>query len=376
MERINGLPAFVAICRCRLFRRLRPVARRFRALVRRTLESNAVRGLVESTALPLNWWCSLKAARILLLSYGHLYSVSKKRSIDAWGEPLPWYTYPAIEYIRQLDFSDKSVFEYGSGNSTIFWSRIAARVVSVEDDEVWYEAIAREVGAVSTVILEPDLDAFVSTIGRFQTRFDVIVVDGPARGLTRLKCCKAAREHLSEGGVIILDNSDWLPKSTAFLRQTGLLQVDMTGFAPLNANTGTTSFFFDRQFKFGPKSDKQPSHGIGSLAFDWESPRRVAGTVVDVAGEAFLGVEFDERFAIPAVDGRHAFRFLVYHLDEVTTAIAIIDEDARRILLDGHSIAKGPRRRTPLDELGWIQLLEYEELRAFVNSHPRRRYTL
>jgi Methyltransferase domain len=326
--------------------------------------------------MPLNWWPSLKAARILCFRYGHLNSASKKRSIDAAGEPIPWYTYPAIEYIKQLDFTVKSVFEYGSGNSTVFWSRIAGRVISVEDDEVWHGTISREVGAVATVILEPDLEAFVSTIARVPGRFDVIVIDGPARGLTRLKCCKAAREHLNEGGVIILDNSDWLPESAAFLRHTGLLQVDMTGFAPLNAHTGTTSFFFDRQFSFRPKAEKQPTHGIGSLPYDWESPRRIAGTSVDIAGETFLGVELDQRFSIPALDRRHAFRFLVYHLDETTTALAIIDEEARRILLDGHNIAKGRRRRAQLEDVRWIQRMEYDELRAFVNSHPRRRYRL
>jgi Methyltransferase domain len=366
---------FVAIYRSRLLRWLRPLARRFKAQARRAMHSGAVGGVVRSMAMPLNWRCSLKAARILCLGYGHLNSVSKKRSIDARGEPLPWYTYPAIEYIRQLDFSDKSIFEYGCGNSTVFWSRIAARVVSVEDDEIWHETISREVAAVATVILEPDLEAFVSTIGRVQAGFDVIVVDGPARGLTRLKCCKAASEHLNEGGVIILDNSDWLPQSAAFLRQAGLLQVDMTGFAPLNANTGTTSFFFDRQFNFRSRSDRQPAHGIGSLPYDWESPRRVAGTSLDIAGETFLGVELDQRLTIPDVGGRRAFRFLVYHLDETTTAIAIIDDDARRILVDGHGNAKG-RRRALLDELRWLQRMEYKELRAFVNSHPRRRYRL
>jgi len=123
-------PLFVAIYRSRQLRRLRPLARRLRALARTIIHSSAVGGLVQSTAMPLNWRCSLKVARILCLDYGHLNSVSKKRSIDARGEPLPWYTYPAIEYIRQLDFSDKSIFEYGSGNSTVFWSRIAARVVA------------------------------------------------------------------------------------------------------------------------------------------------------------------------------------------------------------------------------------------------------
>jgi hypothetical protein len=354
---------------------LRPRARKLRTLVRRIVRFFSVEWLVQSTAMPLNWQRSLRVAKTLWFDYGHLNSVSKKRSIDGAGEPIPWYTYPAIEYLKQLDFSDKSIFEYGSGNSTVFWSRIAKRVITVEDDEVWHERISREVGAVATVILEPDLEAFASTIARVPGGFDVIVIDGPARGLTRLKCCKAARPHLNEGGLIILDNSDWLPESAAFLRSTSLIQVDMTGFVPLNAHAATTSFFFDRQFSFRPKSVKQPTHGIGSLPYDWESPRQISGTRVDVAGETLLGVEFDQHFSIPARDRRHAFRLLVHHLDETTTALAIIDEDARRILLDGHCVAKGQRRAT-LAEMRLIQRMEYDEFRAFVNGHPRRRYSL
>ena len=111
---------------------------------------------------------------------------------------------------------------------------------SLEDDEVWLETVSRQVTAVATVIFESALESFVSTITRVARRFDVIVIDGPARGLIVLKCCKAARDYLNEGVLIILDNSDWLPESAAFLRSTGLLQVDMTGLAPLNAHTGTS----------------------------------------------------------------------------------------------------------------------------------------
>jgi hypothetical protein len=150
----------------------------------------------------------------------------------------------------------------------------------------------------------------------------------------------------------------------------------MTGFAPLNANTGTTSFFFDRRFSFRPKSDKQPAHGTGSLRYDWERPRYVAGPSLEVGGEILFGVEFEQRFSIAALDRRHAFRLLVYHLDETTTALAIVDEDAQRVLLDGHCIVKGGQRRAQLAEARWIQGMEYEEVRPFVNRHPRRRYML
>ena len=369
-------PLFVTIYRFRALRPLRPLVRKALHFIRRTVYAGVVERIVRSTAMPLNWRSSVRAAKTLFFGYGHLNSVSKKRSIDARGEPIPWYTYPAIEYIKQLDFSDKSVFEYGAGNSTVFWSRIAARVVSVEHDEVWYQTVSRQVTMAATVIFEPDLECFVSTITRVPGRFDVIVIDGPARGLTRLKCCKTARDYLNDGGLIILDNSEWLPESTAFLRSTGLLQVDMTGFAPLNANTGTTSFFFDRRFNVPPKRERQPTHGIGSLACDWESLRSVPGAGVDVAGETLLGVVFDQRFSIAVRDRQHAFRLLSYHLDETTTALAIIDENVHRILLDGHCIVKGERRGRQLSEARWIQRMEYDEMRAFVNSHPRRRYML
>src|SRR5688572_10403591 len=59
---------------------------------------------------------------------------SRATSSGCSGQPIPWYTYPAIEFIRQLDFSQSTVFEYGSGNSTMFWAASAARVISVEED--------------------------------------------------------------------------------------------------------------------------------------------------------------------------------------------------------------------------------------------------
>src|SRR5215213_3851569 len=54
--------------------------------------------------------------------YGRFRSAGAGRSIDGHGTPIPWYSYPAIEYLKQLDFRDRTVFEFGSGNSTLFWA--------------------------------------------------------------------------------------------------------------------------------------------------------------------------------------------------------------------------------------------------------------
>src|SRR5207244_9596553 len=94
--------------------------------------------------------------------------------------------------------------------------------------------------------------------------FDVIVVDGLVTGRTRLKCARAAVPLLRRGGMIILDNSDWLPESSRHLREAGLIEVDMTGFAPINDYTCTTSFYLHPEFAFRPARDRQPLPGIGS----------------------------------------------------------------------------------------------------------------
>jgi hypothetical protein len=133
---------------------------------------------------PSTWKAPILAARSLWFDYAHLRSAAEQQAVDVHGQPLPWYTYPAIEYLRQLDFSDQTVFEYGSGNSTRFWAGQAARVVSVEEDERWYTALRSTLPANCELILETDLEQYVDVIRRYPDRFDVIVVDGASRAFS------------------------------------------------------------------------------------------------------------------------------------------------------------------------------------------------
>ena len=41
-------------------------------------------------------------------------SIDEKICADRDGNPIPWYTYPAIEYLSQFDYSDKKIFERGA----------------------------------------------------------------------------------------------------------------------------------------------------------------------------------------------------------------------------------------------------------------------
>ena len=61
--------------------------------------------------------------------------------IDKQGKAIPWYTYPAIEYLNSLEFKNRKVFEFGSGNSTLFWLAKNAQVTSVENNKIWVEKL-------------------------------------------------------------------------------------------------------------------------------------------------------------------------------------------------------------------------------------------
>src|SRR5437870_895308 len=106
-----------------------PVAAPVRPMLRR---------LRRSMLMPQHWRKAWRLFRILNFQYGYLRSVAADTPLDADSEPRPWYTYPAIEYLKQIDFRRKAIFEYGCGHSTLFWATRAARVVSIEHNPAWY----------------------------------------------------------------------------------------------------------------------------------------------------------------------------------------------------------------------------------------------
>lgn len=215
------------------------------------------------------WWTAnirpLRALRaiagVIKGGHGHWRSARLHRPVDARGDPLPWFTYPAIEFLAQFDFSQKRIFEFGAGNSTLFWGARARAVVSIENDESWHGHLAARVPDNVRLVYVPQPAAYVSSLGEQEGDFDVIVVDG----IERLACSRAATTKLRAGGLVILDNADWHTGCAAILRQAGLLQVDLTGFGPVNGYAWTTSFFFHRAFDFPNRGVVRPLPGIGSI---------------------------------------------------------------------------------------------------------------
>lgn len=196
----------------------------------------------------------------IMKDYGWLNSVQKTECINKDGHPIPWFSYPAIDFLSQLDISGKDVFEWGCGFSTLYWGARARSVFSVESNLKWIGKIEPRLPANCKIIHTTlDIEDYAGKISQFQ-QFDIIIIDGYTH--TRTTCCEKALQHLKPGGIIILDNSDRCLKSAAILRNAGLIQSDFTGFAPLGAHAQTTTVFFSRDYNFQPLLGYQPHKSV------------------------------------------------------------------------------------------------------------------
>jgi predicted O-methyltransferase YrrM len=187
---------------------------------------------------------SLQKSYAYLKEAGWYRSARKRVSVDAAGEPIPWYTYAAISFLAERTKENMAVFEYGSGNSTLWWARRVARVVSCEHDAEWYELTKERLPSnVEYRLLEltPGGD-YSASIGDYGRIFDIVVVDGR----DRVNCAKKSVLGLKPDGVVVWDNSDReeYREGYDFLSANGFRRVDFSGMGPINANGWMTSVFY------------------------------------------------------------------------------------------------------------------------------------
>jgi hypothetical protein len=155
---------------------------------------------------------------------------------------LPWYTYPAIDFLRARDFKDREILEFGGGQSTLWWAARASHVVSFEADEKWYGELRSKLpGNVDLVLVinesrAAQVEAIRMHIG--SSHFDVIAIDG----LYHEDMCTIAQSALLKDGCIIADDSEGYE---IFDRaSSGLNRVDFYGYAPWGQSAALHIFFF------------------------------------------------------------------------------------------------------------------------------------
>ncbi len=137
-----------------------------------------------------------------------------------------------------------TVFEYGSGNSTFWWSERVSSLISCEHDLGWYNALKERMPAnVEYMYRELEYGGeYCKVIGTYKDRFNVVVVDGR----DRVNCVKHSLQALKEDGVIIWDDAerDSYQEGFSYLMENGFRRLDFEGQAPMINWSRLTSIFY------------------------------------------------------------------------------------------------------------------------------------
>ncbi len=182
-------------------------------------------------------------------NYGYLHetgwtnSLVKKKPVNVQFEPIPWLTYPCISFIEERLRADMQVFEYGAGNSTLFFSARVLKVVSVEYDKQWYDSLIQNCPSNVMLIYNSNYDeqGYIASINT-GIKYDLVLIDG----LYRMQCAEQAINKLSPAGVIILDDSEREEYQSIFklMLEEGFKNLSFWGMAPnVITKTCTTIFY-------------------------------------------------------------------------------------------------------------------------------------
>lgn len=181
---------------------------------------------------------------------GYLYETGWSRSViegkpvDKEGNALPWISIPTIELLKEKDLSQLFVFEYGAGNSTIWFSKRVNKIVSIEHDKEWFEFVQKMIDANNSKVYFKEL-SYGGDYSRSILDYndvDIALVDGR----DRVNCAKNALTQLSEKGVIILDDAqrENYKEAKEYILSKGFKTLNLVGMNVGRAMKKVTTIFY------------------------------------------------------------------------------------------------------------------------------------
>ncbi len=123
----------------------------------------------------------------------------------------PWLTPGAMKIIKKYLTTSSKVFEFGSGLSTLWFSKRCHSIISVEHNKDWFKRIDDKIKRTRTNaqiiyvnVIDEDYSEYEKKICDYEnSSFDIILIDGRSR----VNCLKNSISKLKKDGIIILDDS-------------------------------------------------------------------------------------------------------------------------------------------------------------------------
>lgn len=307
--------------------------------------------------------------RDYLRTSGWLESAERRLPVRD-GQPLPWFTYGAIDFLSRAITPDLSVFEYGGGNSTLWWSGQVRHVSTVEHDRDFTRYLTeqtptnldircledgaeipvslQDMAAAAPQLHEPErtpkalrsgqinlgFEAYaLSLLNPIEPPHDIVVIDGMARNL----CTWAAIQHFRRRGFIVFDNSDRDTYQTAYdmLADSGYRRIDFWGLGPINPYGWCTSVFYQPSHFSGtrwfepPRAPTAPEPGTGILVIGFNRPHHLQAVLESLRLQGKIG---DAHVWIDGGQNRAEFGKLSQQCTQIASRYAVREVRA----LSGH----------------------------------------
>jgi hypothetical protein len=217
----------------------------------------------------LNWIIFFFCRPLLAIKYFPRWIKDKDHGPEL-GD-MPWFNYEAIEWLNSFLKPEMKVFEWGSGSSTLYFSRRVQDVVSIEHNKDWDNIVSKIIGDgtknCSYFFIGPEIDtredstphlspSYLSTDKNYQGKsfrtycesitkypdnhFDIISIDGRARN----SCAYWATSKVKDGGILILDNADLKEYTDGQKILEGWTKKYFYGPGPFTKNFWGTAVYF------------------------------------------------------------------------------------------------------------------------------------
>ncbi|KKQ31641.1 MAG: hypothetical protein US68_C0023G0006 [Candidatus Shapirobacteria bacterium GW2011_GWE1_38_10] len=171
--------------------------------------------------LPISLQTWIRGYKIILsydyikrrLNYRFLFGIIKKIHGELKSKNTPWLTVESIKIIENLAKASDVVLEFGSGSSTVWFSKHVKKTIIIEHDLQWYKIskkLTRSAGSKIKLHLAESKKKYLEIFNKIpDNSIDICLVDGE----WRRDCLIGSFPKIKTGGVIILDNAEtFIPK--------------------------------------------------------------------------------------------------------------------------------------------------------------------
>ena len=177
------------------------------------------------------------------------YSQHKKSPI--LGVPVPFLVVDAIRFLDSIVQPGMQVLELGGGNSTLWFLKKGADVITVEHSAEWADYILKFIDSNAEISrkghLQMEIKSGGNTISFIENQpdkaFDIILIDCANEHTRRNECVRAARNKVKKGGWMIIDNSDHPQNWLGVDLMKDFDRIRYTGYAPMCLVVCQTSFW-------------------------------------------------------------------------------------------------------------------------------------